>query len=566
MGNCVDTLDVGIDDVDNVELIGHGGSARVFRARQVNLDRWVAVKVITTGGSPDSARRFDRERRAMGQLSENPGIVPVYSTGLTRHGEPYLIMPYYAAGSLRRRLDDGPMPWREATELIISAAETIASAHETGILHLDLKPANILISTDGSPRIADFGIAKLMTEQSNTSDGSAFTPAYSAPEALRDANVSASSDIYGLASTLWALIAGKAPFRSEQDNSVLAIVSRVINNDVEDLRPAVPNSLWSVIERGMAKNPDDRYRTAAELASALRHAVSAPSGQLPSLGDPAPAPLIRFGHSAPRPAAVGAPHFEPTSRSTAEVAIPAMAAVVIALLVGGVVFLTFRSTQATSDIAAPPTITSTTASLPILLAPPFFATKGAEVSSGNPGTRSSPDKNLTSVSSTSESTSSMSSSTSSTPTTQSPISTTSPGPHVSGPNTTVSQTTPATSSSTSSSQTTTSTSDLPTTSLLDPIRAPSDVAASADDTGTVTLSWSPPLSGQSPTGYTITRDGSVLGETLDPSTYSITDNPPAGFHTYTVTSESSTTASATSPSVHVTVGDDGNPLAVDPIG
>ena len=122
----------------------------------------------------------------MGRLSLNDGIVPVYSSGMTERGEPYLIMPYYENGSLQDRVNDGPLPWHEAVVYMMEAATTMKAAHEAGVVHLDLKPANILLSANNAPRIADFGIAKLVNDPNTSAKttGAAFTPTFSAPEVL----------------------------------------------------------------------------------------------------------------------------------------------------------------------------------------------------------------------------------------------------------------------------------------------------------------------------------------------------------------------------------------------
>ncbi|MDH3684387.1 MAG: serine/threonine protein kinase, partial [Acidimicrobiia bacterium] len=272
----METLNLGIDGLDDIEQIGAGGSSRVYRARQVELDRLVALKVLKAADDPEVTRQFDRERKAMGRLSLNEGIVPVYSSGITDHGEPYLIMPYYPNGSLQDRINTGPVPWQEAIGYVAAAAETMAAAHEADVVHLDLKPANVLLSSNGSPRIADFGIAKLVGDQTvpNT-NGNAFTPTFSAPETLLGGTASPASDVYGLAATLWALIAGRPPFRAidGEDNTLMAVVGRVVHQPPEDLRHLAPDPICSVIEIAMAKDASDRYPTAEAFRQALANAV-----------------------------------------------------------------------------------------------------------------------------------------------------------------------------------------------------------------------------------------------------------------------------------------------------
>lgn len=272
----METLKLGIDGLDDIAQIGAGGSSRVYRAIQVELDRPIALKVLKAADDPEVSRRFDRERKAMGRLSLNDGIVPIYSSGVTERGEPYLIMPYYPNGSLQDRIELGPVPWNEAARYVSSAATTMSAAHEAGVVHLDLKPANILLSSDDQPRIADFGIAKLVSEQTlQNNSGQSFTPTFSAPETLLGGTASAASDVYGLAATLWALIAGRPPFRSidGEDNTLMAVVGRVIHQPPDDLRHIAPDPICSVIEVAMAKDASDRYPTAGDFGRALATAV-----------------------------------------------------------------------------------------------------------------------------------------------------------------------------------------------------------------------------------------------------------------------------------------------------
>ncbi len=269
-------MSLGIDGLEDVVQIGTGGSSRVYRAHQSLLDRVVAVKVINSGHDADVARRFDRERKAMGRLSNHEGIVPVYSTGLTAQGDPYLVMPYYPSGSLQDQIDAGPMPWQVAVSYVQAAAETIAAAHAAGVVHLDLKPANILLTRNGSPRVADFGIAKLTSAGSTArTTGTAFTPAYSAPETFLDGEASPAADVYGLGATLWALLVGHPPFLTPGDDAnLMAVIGRVVNNTVGDVGHLAPASVCQVIYKALAKQPGDRFATAADFSAALRAAVT----------------------------------------------------------------------------------------------------------------------------------------------------------------------------------------------------------------------------------------------------------------------------------------------------
>lgn len=276
---------LGIDGLEDIEQIGTGGSSRVYRARQIDLDRIVAVKVLNPGHDQGVSKRFDRERKAMGRLSLHEGIVPVYSSGATSHGEPYLVMPYYANGSLQDQIDTGAMEWQTAVSYVDVAAETIAAAHDEGVVHLDLKPANILLTNQGAPRIADFGIAKLLSGQgasAGTTGGAAFTPAYSAPETFLDGETGPPSDVYGLGATLWALLVGHPPFLTPgDDTNLMAVIGRVVNNPVGDLRHFTPSPICEVIERAMSKQPEDRFQTARDFSLALKTAAAASSPDFP---------------------------------------------------------------------------------------------------------------------------------------------------------------------------------------------------------------------------------------------------------------------------------------------
>lgn len=291
--------DLGIEGLSQVSEIGRGGSARVLSAYQVNLDRMVAVKVLHSAWDSDVQRRFDRERRAMGRLSDHPGIVPIYETGETVAGEPYMVMPYYAKGSLADALVDGqPMAWQKASALIASIAETISSAHLLGIIHCDIKPANVMIHSSGQPKVADFGISRTSgTDTNNHASSLTFTPAYSPPEVFTDSTRNETVDVYGLGATFFALLAGRPPFhRPDEKPDVMAIINRVAHQPVDDLRGHVPEPLCDFVERAMAKDPKDRPQDASsfllELRAAARKAKQSVQPSAPSSGATSSGPQV----------------------------------------------------------------------------------------------------------------------------------------------------------------------------------------------------------------------------------------------------------------------------------
>jgi len=267
----IEPIDLGITGLTNIERIGAGGNAIVYRALQSDLDRNVVVKVLTNLDAETTGRRFDRERRAMGRLSQANGIAPLYGTGFTSNGQPYLLMPFYELGSLQNWLETrGALPPEQVRTIGITIARAVQTAHENSVLHRDLKPANILMSRSGQPDVADFGIAHLVDDALGTSQALTMTPLYTAPEAFDGIESGAAGDIYSLGATLYALLNGRPAYGdSSGSTSVLSLMRRINEDPWPALGAAVPDALSSVVERAMSKDPAARYGTAAELADAL---------------------------------------------------------------------------------------------------------------------------------------------------------------------------------------------------------------------------------------------------------------------------------------------------------
>jgi serine/threonine protein kinase len=270
----VSELDLGIPGLADISLLGRGGSSDVYRATQVRLDRVIAVKVIRASWDDSVLRRFEREQRAMGRLSHEPGIVPVYESGFTTAGNPYLLMPFFENGSLEDELRrTGPMASRRAMAVAVAVAASLEIAHRSGVIHRDLKPANILVRSDGTPMIADFGIARLGADLGfSQSTSMTLTPAYSPPEAFDDVMPSVSGDIYGVGATLWALLAGRAPFVDPHgtNQSLAGLIRRVMTDPIGVPAPDTPAAVCEIIDRATAKEPSDRYPSCADLVEALR--------------------------------------------------------------------------------------------------------------------------------------------------------------------------------------------------------------------------------------------------------------------------------------------------------
>ena len=268
-----------IPGVEGLEEIGRGGMAVVYKGHQPAFSRDVAVKVVVVAGVDERTRsRFEQELQAVGALSEHPNIITVHGEGVTDQGLPYLVMGFQPGGSLSDRLrSQGPVPWAEVADIGVKMAGALESAHRAGVLHRDVKPENILVSSFGEPVLADFGIARLEGGAHLTASGMVTgTPAHTAPEVMQGQAPTAASDVYGLASTLHQLLTGNPAFVKVTDESTLAVMNRVLSEAPPNLRVAgVPAALADVIDRGMAKEPASRFATAAQFGQALRGAQQA---------------------------------------------------------------------------------------------------------------------------------------------------------------------------------------------------------------------------------------------------------------------------------------------------
>ena len=259
--------------------VARGGFAVVYRARQDRFNRLVALKVLNVDDLDDrSRRRFERECSAMGSLSWHPHVVAVHDSGIDDDGRPWLAMEYLDAGSLGDRLArGGPLSWEEALSVGVQVAGALGAAHASGVVHRDIKPENILIGPFGEAKLSDFGIAAVEGSTRTTTGHGSFTVAHVAPEALRGQQPDERSDLYGLASTLHTLITGTPPFASDADQPIATYITRVLQAPAPRL-DAIPDELADLLERTLAKDPDDRPQTAEAFGRRLQD-VQTNSGQ-----------------------------------------------------------------------------------------------------------------------------------------------------------------------------------------------------------------------------------------------------------------------------------------------
>ncbi|MEW4455419.1 serine/threonine-protein kinase [Bremerella sp. JC817] len=282
-------LPIRFGDYELLEEIGRGGMGVVYRARQVSLNRIVAVKMILKAqlASEDELSRFLAEAESAARLS-HPGIVPVYEVG-QRDGRYYFSMKYIEGETLSQRLARGPMPAKEAAQMMRIVASAVHEAHQHGILHRDLKPSNILIDKTGSPVVTDFGLAKQVTSDvdSITRSGAILgTPAFMAPEqASGDRGaVGVRSDVYGLGTILFAMLTGQPPF---QGRTPVDVLLKVLEQDPpfpHHVNPRCDRDLEMITLRCMQKPTDLRYPNAQSLCDDFEaylndEAISARSGQ-----------------------------------------------------------------------------------------------------------------------------------------------------------------------------------------------------------------------------------------------------------------------------------------------
>jgi serine/threonine protein kinase len=265
--------DAGLPTVSGYEVLGfmgEGGMGVVYRARHVGLDRPVALKVLRGGGSKRLAR-FRAEALADARL-QHPHIVQIFEVGEHR-GQPYLALELLEGGSLEAKIAGKPQAPRDAAALVQVLARAIQYAHSRGIVHRDLKPSNVLLSADGTVKIADFGLAKFVEEtEGQTQDGDVLgTPRYMAPEQTTGApgGVGPAADIYSLGVILYELLTGRAPLQAPTPVETLLLVRSQDPLSPSRILPRLPRDLETVCLKCLEKNPRRRYASARELADDL---------------------------------------------------------------------------------------------------------------------------------------------------------------------------------------------------------------------------------------------------------------------------------------------------------
>ncbi len=255
-----------------LEEIGHGGMATVYRARDVNLDREVAVKVMHPHlrKTPEARARFTREARSVAKL-RHPNVLEIYDYGGEDEEEAYISAELLTGPTLKDFVEKGPaMPAEIAACFGILIAKALAAAHEKGIVHRDVKPENVLLHEDRTAKLTDFGIAQMVDAQSFTATGQILgSPGHMAPEQIQGGDIGPRTDVFSLGTVLYFMALRRLPFTGRNPHQVLKRIADGEYADPLRMDPRIGNRFAGIIDRAMAKEPDERFATAGEVQEAL---------------------------------------------------------------------------------------------------------------------------------------------------------------------------------------------------------------------------------------------------------------------------------------------------------
>jgi predicted Ser/Thr protein kinase len=266
-----------------------GGMGEVFRATDRELSREVALKVLADRFAQDEAlrRRFEREALTAARLSGTPNVVTIFD--VTEHaGRPIIVMEYLPGGSLQDAIAAGPVPPAQALRWLEEAAGALDAAHQAGIVHRDVKPANLLLDERGHVHVADFGVASAVGMHSLTETGTIVgTAGYLSPEQAKGEHATAASDRYGLGVVAWELLVGRRPFTAESATAEALAHANAPIPSAAAANPALPPEVDQVLARALAKDPARRYPSAAQLVGDLRRAFDESEEKTQFLAAPA---------------------------------------------------------------------------------------------------------------------------------------------------------------------------------------------------------------------------------------------------------------------------------------
>jgi serine/threonine protein kinase/tetratricopeptide (TPR) repeat protein len=255
-----------------LEKLGEGGMGVVYKARDLKLDRFVALKFLPphAGINREEKRRFVHEAKAASRL-DHTNICTLYEVDETEYGQLFIAMAFYEGETLKKKIEKGPLKLEDALDIAIQISRGLDEAHNKNIVHRDVKPANLFITDKGDVKILDFGLAKLAGQTRLTKTGTTLgTVAYMSPEQTKGEKTDQRTDIWSLGVVLYEMITGRLPFRGDYEQ---AVVYSILNEDPESLtgiRTGVPRELERIVNKAMTKNPEDRYQRVEDLTVDIR--------------------------------------------------------------------------------------------------------------------------------------------------------------------------------------------------------------------------------------------------------------------------------------------------------
>ena len=258
-----------------MEQLGQGGMATVYKAYHAALDRYVALKVLhpAFGEDPNFEARFQREARLVAKL-EHPNIVPIYDYS-EHEKRPFLVMKFIEGETLKARMARGPLATDELAKIIESIGLALAYAHKVGILHRDIKPSNVLLATDDSIYLADFGLARIASMGESTISGDMImgTPQYISPEqAMGKKDLDEGTDIYSFGVMLYEMVVGQVPFSADTPFSIIHDHIYTPLPIPHNINPGVPEPVERVLLKALSKDRADRYASVTEMVAAFKQA------------------------------------------------------------------------------------------------------------------------------------------------------------------------------------------------------------------------------------------------------------------------------------------------------
>ena len=255
-----------------MERLGGGGMGVVYEARDVRLDRAVALKFLAPALSADAdaKERFLIEAQSAAAL-DHPNICTIYEIGEADDGQLFIVMPRYTGETLKRRIHGGPLPINDSVTIALQVARGLAAAHDAGIVHRDVKPANVFLTSDGGVKLLDFGIVKLEDVSLTGRGGRPGTVAYMSPEQARGDPLDARSDIWSLGVVLYEMLRGERPFRGSHEQVVLRSILELEPEPIAASRADTPRALTEIVRRALDKRTDLRYASAREIVRDLEH-------------------------------------------------------------------------------------------------------------------------------------------------------------------------------------------------------------------------------------------------------------------------------------------------------